>query len=292
MRNIYSTRYIKTQLENGEPGVYVEKGAELSNFRRLGSTYTLKAIATAAGAFAFFTLGPVLPGLIAAGVTAFSFSKLANAHYNAYDSLSSDEDFVPFSFGKAKSKNAIVNKIEIAINFLQLATYKASWEAMRNGVIAKKEDHSKFYQLGVVHGESEKMMFKEMLGYDLLGAAISILLFVFVPAVGAGSIMAKLAAATLPVLLTGRLADYAKSRGSDSDPLNIKRDGKSTHSKDIGAGSSIYAPSAQIQHHTQTFPQLQAGQVDVDDSASKNVGGAPKPEDGGDARTPQLEVHN
>lgn len=32
--------------------------AELSNFRRLGSTYTLKAIATAAGAFAFLLWGP------------------------------------------------------------------------------------------------------------------------------------------------------------------------------------------------------------------------------------------
>jgi hypothetical protein len=280
MRNIYSTRYIKTQLENGEPGVYVEKGAELSNFRRLGSTYTLKAIATAAGAFAFFTLGPVLPGLIAAGVTAFSFSKLANAHYNAYDSLSSDEDFVPFSFGKAKSKNAIVNKIESAIDFLQLATYKASWEAMRNGVIAKKEDHSKFYQLGVVHGESEKMMSKEMLGYDLLGAAISILLFVFVPAVGAGSIMAKLAAAALPVLLTGRLADYAKSRGSDSDQLNIEEVGKVTHTQEDSSGVAPPPPSAEIQYHTQTFPQLQAGLEDVDDSASKNVGADPKSEGG------------
>lgn len=198
------------------PGLDVATSAKLSDFRRLGSTYTLKAIATAAGAFAFFTLGPVLPGLIAAGVTAFSFSKLANAHYNAYDSLSRNENLDSFSFGKVESKNAIVHKIESAINFLQLATYKALWEAMKNGVIAKKTNQSKSYQLGVLKGDSEKMMSKEMLGYDLLGAAISILLFVFVPAVGAGSIMAKLAAATLPVLLTGRLADYAKSRVSES----------------------------------------------------------------------------
>jgi len=69
-------------------------------------------------------------------------------------------------------------------------------------------------------------MSKEMLGYDLLGAAISILLFVFVPAVGAGSIMAKLAAATLPVLLTGRLADYAKSRVSESiNPIEEQKQG-------------------------------------------------------------------
>ncbi len=274
MRNIYSTRYIKTQLENGEPGVYVEKGAELSNFRRLGSTYTLKAIATAAGAFAFFTLGPVLPGLIAAGVTAFSFSKLANAHYNAYDSLSSDEDFVPFSFGKAKSKNAIVNKIEIAINFLQLATYKALWKAMRNGVIAKKEDHSKFYQLGVVHGESEKMMSKEMLGYDLLGAAISILLFVFVPAVGAGSIMAKLAAATLPVLLTGRLADYAKSRVSESINATEQQkhgypqttDGSSVISATLGANQTpqfVNSTSSENGISSQIKSEIQVDQVQV-----------------------------
>lgn len=254
MRNIYSTKYTTIELQNGKSGTYREEGAELSNFRRLGSTYTLKAIATAAGAFAFFTLGPVLPGLIAAGVTAFSFSKLANAHYYAYDSLSSDEGLVRFSFGKEKSKNAIVNKIESAIDFLQLATYKASWEAMRNGVIAKKEDHSKFYQLGVVHGESEKMMFKEMLGYDLLGAAISILLFVFVPAVGAGSIMAKLAAATLPVLLTGRLADYAKSRVSES--INATEQQKHGYRQTTNVSSDFSPPSAPINQIPQ-IPQTE-----------------------------------
>jgi|GEM_PF-3017192 len=224
--------------------------AKLSDFRRLGSTYTLKAIATAAGAFAFFTLGPVLPGLIAAGVTAFSFSKLANAHYNAYDSLSLNEDLVSFSFGEEESKNAIVHKIESAINFLQLATYKALWEAMRNGVIAQKTNESKFYELGVLDHDSEKMMSKEMLGYDLLGAAISILLFVFVPAVGAGSIMAKLAAATLPVLLTGRLADYAKSRVSES--INVPEEQKQGYGQTTNPSSDFPPPPAAINQPKQT----------------------------------------
>jgi len=250
MRNIYSTRYTTIELENGEPGVYVEKGAELSNFRRLGSTYTLKAIATAAGAFAFFTFGPVLPGLIAAGVTAFSFSKLANAHYNAYNSLSDDEEY-HLLWEKKHFENPIVDKIESAINFLQLATYKALWQAMRNGVIAQKTNESKFYELGVLDHDSEKMMSKEMLGYDLLGAAISILLFVFVPAVGAGSIMAKLAAATLPVLLTGRLADYAKSRVSES--INATEQQKHGYRQTTYRSSDISTPPAPINQIQQTL---------------------------------------
>jgi hypothetical protein len=63
--------------------------------------------------------------------------------------------------------------------------------------------------------------------------------------------MAKLAAATLPVLLTGRLADYAKSRVSES--INATEQQKHGYRQTTYRSSDISTPPAPINQIQQTL---------------------------------------
>jgi len=207
-------------------------------FARILSTYNLKALFTGAAAYGSFVFGLTPIGLVLAGATAFFAAKFAQAHYSAYKSLNVEYSSL---YGAddaltAKIKGSVKNGFFNTVEFLKAVTYGSAAKGMLESTIAKKEEGSSFYQLGVLNSEeSEKGFDLKTLGLDAVAALGSALALIYAPI---SAPLYRLMTAVLPMLVTSPLGNYAMA------PQTAKAKGK--QSDGTGKGNDAPLPSDEL----------------------------------------------
>jgi len=124
----------------------------------------------------------------------------------------------------AKIKGSVKNGFFNTVEFLKAVTYGSAAKGMLESTIAKKEEGSSFYQLGVLNSEeSEKGFDLKTLGLDAVAALGSALALIYAPI---SAPLYRLMTAVLPMLVTSPLGNYAmapqtaKAKGKQSDGIH------------------------------------------------------------------------